>query len=149
MNRILPYLMLLLLVAACSPKIPLRTGMVNCISHDRMTITLESHSQAETQQKAARFAEINALNNLLFKGIPNSNQEKPMIANEQLAKSANTAFFERFIEGNGYQAFITTSQTLEDYEQKKIHFVKQKIIFDLTNLRNHLQSNGVTKKFGL
>ncbi len=143
---------ILINMMACTPTQQLvyqRTGMVSCTSHDRMTISLLSEGQAETLDKAVGFAERNAIENLLFKGIPNSNQEKPLIKNESMAKRDNPDFFTTFVTNRGYQEFVTNSTVEDDYLNGKIHFVKQKIVFDLTNLKKHLQAQGISRKFGL
>lgn len=137
---------------ACTPTrqmIYQRTGLVTCESHDRMTITLLSEGQAETLDKAVGFAERNAIENLLFKGIPKSNQEKPLIAHEAKTMDNNPDFLKLFIENRGYQKFVTSSAVEEDYLNGHVHFVKQRMVFDLNNLRKYLQSQGVVKKFGL
>ena len=138
--------------ATCTPTQQLvyhRTGMVTCSTHDRMTITLLAEGQAETIDKAVGLAERNAIENLLFKGIPKSNQEKPMIPNESKAKATNPDFFTTFVNDRGYEEFVISSEVADDYLSGKVHFVKQKIVFDLVNLRKYLQAQGIVRKFGI
>ena len=152
MIRKITLAILLINLIACTPTQQIlyqRTGMVSCESHDRMTITLLSEGQAETLDKAVNFAERNAVENLLFKGIPKSNQEKPLIANEAKLKENNPDFLKLFIDNRGYHQFVTSSVVEEDYLNGNVHFIKQRMVFDLTNLRKHLQSQGITKKFGI
>ncbi len=143
---------MLLIFSSCTPKMNIafqRTGMVKCLKHDRMTITLSSEGQAETTGKAINFAERNAIENLLFKGIPNSNQEKPLIENESKSLNDHSAFFEDFISNRGFQKYITSSLVADDYQNGKYHLITQNITIDLTNLRSFLVSNGILQKFGL
>ncbi len=144
--------LMLMNILACTPTQQLvyqRTGMVTCSTHDRMSITLVAEGQAETLNKAVSFAERNAIENLLFKGIPKSNQEKPLISDESKAKVENPGFFSSFVDNRGFQEFVVSSEVADDYLSGKVHFVKQKIVFDLTNLRNYLQKEGIVKKFGI
>lgn len=140
-------------IVACTPKqytaVYQRTGMVSCISHDDMTITVVAEAQAENIDKAAAFAERLAVENLLFKGIPKSNQERALVSNEAAAKQKNPAFFEDFILNKGYQAYMTESIMEDDYVNGGVHFVKQHIVFDLTNMRRYLEKNSIIGKFGI
>ena len=150
--KILSILIIVAIFAACTPQLNMlyqRSGMVKCESHDKMTITLVSEAQAETLGKAIGFAERNAIENLLFKGIPNSNQEKPMIENESKAMNENGAFLDNFLVNNGYKNYITSS-TIDDVMQGgSVRLVSQRVIVDITNLRKHLEANSIVKKFGL
>ena len=144
--------LVILFLGSCTPKMNVgyeRTGRVKCIKHDRMTITLSSEGQAESVGKAVNFAERNAIENLLFKGIPASNQEKPLIDNESVAKNKNAAFFDEFIMNRGYQQYITESLIADDYQNGSYHLITQNITVDLTNLRDFLVKEGIIKKFGL
>ena len=145
------FLFPVMFVLACSPKLNLgyeRTGMVTCDTYDKMTITLVSESQAESVRKAVDFAERNAIENLLFKGIPKSNQEKPLIANEYLAKNKHGDFLYDLIENKGYKTYVISSYIVNDITKGGVHLVTQEIKFDLTNLRRYLVSNNIIKKFG-
>lgn len=140
-----------LFVSACAPKINMsyqRTGMVTCQKHDKMTITVLSEGQAENVGKAVGFAERNAIENILFKGIPKSNQEKPLIPNEYSAKDSHGDFLFDLVENGGYKSYIMSSLIDHDFNSGGVHLVNQEIQIDLTNLRKHLESNGVVRKFG-
>ena len=88
-------LLLLLNIIACSTvNIQFqRSGAVNAVEHENSIIVLSSLAQAENINKAIYFAERNAFENLLFKGIPNTNQESPMVPNETKAMDGNATFF--------------------------------------------------------
>ncbi len=139
----------------CSPKtttnnIPYqRNGMVNCIEYDKMTITVISEGQAESKSKAITHAEVNAIENILFKGIPKSNQERPLVSNEEKAVRMNSNFFKEFIDYQGYTKYMTESLVHETFQQNGVHMVRQKITFDLMNMRNHLEQKKIIKSFGL
>ena len=87
--------------------------------------------------------------NLLFKGIPNTNQESPMVPNEYLALEDNGVILERLLVNQGYKRFIMDSYTSHSSVSRGVTFVDQVIKIDLRGLRNFLQEEGITKKFGL
>ena len=95
------------ILSGCSPQVTpfqyQRTGEVNAVNHENSIITISSQSRAETLIKAITFAERNAFENLLFKGVPNTNQESPLIENEFKALDANNAFFDRLLVQHDYK----------------------------------------------
>lgn len=144
-------LIITVFILACSPKLNIgyeRTGMVTCDKYDKMTITLISESQAASTSNGIYYAERNAIENLLFKGIPKSNQEKPLIPNEYAAKDKHADFLFDFIENRGYKSYVISSLIVNDYSNRGVHMVTEEIKIDLTNLRRYLESNQVIKKFG-
>jgi hypothetical protein len=126
-----------------------RTGKVNAISHENAIVVLNSQGKAEQPDKAVYHAERNAFENLLFKGIPNTNQESPMIPNEYQALEANGTVLERLLVNQGYKEFVMDSYTSQSSASRGVTFVDQVIKIDLRGLRNFLQEEGITKKFGL
>ncbi|KGE85258.1 MAG: hypothetical protein ACE362_06730 [Phaeodactylibacter xiamenensis] len=145
------FLVLVLLLWSCSKTIiPYeRTGKVNAISHENAIVVLSSQGQAEHLDKSVYHAERNAFENLLFKGIPNTNQESPMVPNEYLALEDNGVILERLLVNQGYKRFIMDSYTSHSSVSCGVTFVDQVIKIDLRGLRNFLQEEGITKKFGL
>ena len=149
----LTLLTLILIGSSCAPKpknIPYtRTGMVKCVGHDRQTITVESEAQAGTIGKAIAYAEINAFENILFKGIPNSNQESPLVPNEYKSTSENRGFYTAFLDNGGYASYMMSTTLSDDFESNGVHLVTQKIQIDLHRLRKNLEKIGIIKYLGL
>ncbi len=149
--RILIVMFTLLIAIGCSKTIiPYqRTGEVNAVSHENSIVVLSSQARGESLGKAAYHAERNAFENLIFKGIPNTNQESPMIPNETKAINANPSLFKQLLENQGYTKFVMDSYTNGSSNSGGVHMIEQIIKIDLKSLRNYLQAEGAAKKFGL
>lgn len=126
-----------------------RSGEVNAVNHENSIITVSSQGRAENASKAVYHAERNAFENLLFKGVPNTNQESPLIPDEIQALDANPALFERLLVNQDYRRFIMDSFTGNSTTSGGVTLIEQVVKIDLKSLRNYLQSEGITKKFGL
>ena len=126
-----------------------RSGKVVCQKYEQDVIHLRAEASAETTAKAISFAERNAIENLLFKGIPASNQEKPLVANETEAMRQNPEYFNNLINKEDYQRFVMKSEIIENVAEQKAHFVKQLISIDLNAFRTDLEQNKIVRKFGL
>lgn len=149
-----PFLFLVITIAtliSCSKTIiPYdRTGEVNAVSHENSIVVVRSQGRAENPGKAVYHAERNAFENLLFKGIPNTNQESPMIPNETAAMSKHKATLSELLANQGYVKYIMDSYTGNSSKSGGVVAVEQVIKIDLRALRNNLENEGITKKFGL
>jgi hypothetical protein len=122
-----------------------RNGQVEFAAGDKSTLTVTSRAAAATSGKAAAYAERNALENILFKGIPGSNQENPMISPEPSVKPAALA---DLING-GYSRFLMQSIYLENRGGKGGFTVLQEVKFDMQALRKYLEDNQLVRKFGM
>jgi len=143
------------LLISCAPKKKLqkidyrRTGEVKCIQYEKDIIKLESTSRASTMGEASSFAERNAIENLLFKGIPKSNAESPLIADEHESLRRNKRFYDVFIMQKEYEKFIMESSISSEAGNPGQYRVTQYIELDLKAMRKHLESNKVIRKFGI
>ena len=127
-----------------------RTGEVNAVSHENSIIVLSSQARAESVSKAVYHAERNAFENLIFKGIPNTNQESPMVPSEVKALKDNPTLFNNLLVEQGYRRYVMDSYTNNSVAVGGgVQLIDQVIKIDLKALRNYLQAEGVTKKFGL
>ena len=72
-----------------------------------------------------------------------------MIPDENQALDANGPVLKRLLMNQGYRAFIMDSYTNQSSVTRGVTFVDQVIKIDLRALRNFLQEEGITKKFGL
>ncbi|MES2797343.1 MAG: hypothetical protein V4683_15325 [Bacteroidota bacterium] len=125
-----------------------RNGKVNYISSNKGLLTLSSENVGENINKAAHFAEINALENILFKGIQGSSQEDPIISDEISAFRENNLALKSLIFENEYKLYLTESLVLETYKGNPMTVV-QKVTFDIPALRKYLEKNNIIRKFGL
>lgn len=151
--------LILVLIWSCKPgqratttakPIPFeRTAEVQFVESASNTITLISAHRAENQQTAIVYAEVNALENLLFRGIPGSNQENPMIEDENMIYKKHGDFLKRLLDQGTYRQFMIASENEYTQHFNTMTQVKQLITIDLKALRKHLESNGVVRSFGL
>lgn len=148
----------LLFFSSCAKTVPtatqqsridyVRNGKVNFITSSKGLFTVSSENTAETMNQAVYFAEINALENILFRGIQGSSQENPMISDEMTAKRENPAALRSLISENGYHIFVTESEVIEKFKGSPITVI-QRVTFDIPALRKYLEKNNIIRKFGL
>jgi hypothetical protein len=141
-----------IMLMSCSRSLSIpfeRTGEVNAVSHENSIVVLRSQGHAENRAKALYHAERNAMENLIFKGIPNTNQESPLVDNETKALGSHKSFFKNFFVDQGYKRYIMESYTSHASVNKGVSYLEQEIKIDLKSLRNALQQEGITRKFGL
>ncbi len=137
---------------SCSPKYAIsfeRTGKVNCTAYEDKVIHLSSESTASNVDQGIRFAERNAFENILFKGVPASNQEQPMIENELNALRKHPSYFEELLKQERYQRFILKSELVENHKSSGAYFITQLISIDLQALRKDLENQKVVRNFGI
>lgn len=146
------YIMIIILtIFGCSPKVVnYETSEVNFISKETNgTITLKSLGYGNNLETAVANAQIKCFDVLLFKGIPGTELNVPLIENEIVAKQNNSNYFIKFYEQNYYKSFImssTESSNLIDLKTGKKIFVDIKINFN--SLRKDLEQNHIIRKFG-
>lgn len=126
-----------------------RSGMVNLSKQQSGLLSVNSVQTAENINKAVSFAEINALENILFRGIPGSLQADPVISNEKEARVKSRQILNELIFKEGYRTFMTDSQLIARQEDKNAVTVTQEVTFDIPALRKYLEQNQVIRKFGL
>jgi len=126
-----------------------RSGMVNLSRQQNGLLSVNSVQTAENVNKAVSFAEVNALENILFRGIPGSLQADPVISNEKEAMAKSKQALNELILNEGYRTFMTDSRLTERQDSKGAVTVTQEVTFDIPALRKYLEQNGVIRKFGL
>ncbi|MFN8279154.1 MAG: hypothetical protein U0V49_02620 [Saprospiraceae bacterium] len=121
-----------------------RNGMVEFIRSEGQVITVSTKHYAKTKNILKYYCERNAMENILFRGIPNSNQTSPMMegANELDARLAE-------LLETDYIQFITNSQCVESTKSKKFYYATQIVSVDLQALRKYLEDKKIIRKFGL
>ena len=134
----------------CSPKLQPYSAEVNFLYKEAQgTITVKSTGYGKNQTEAVIDAQKNAFNVLLFKGIPGTELNVPLIENENSAKSKNVDYFKKFFEEGYYKKFMMSSS-----ESSNLIKIKggKKIIVDIkinyNSLRKDLEQNGLIRKFG-
>lgn len=116
---------------------------------DYGSITLKSVGYGKNREEAIEDAQKNALYVILFRGIPESDNNYPLVSNENEAKEANRNYFNNFETGELYKSFITDVTESSNLIKLK---GKCKIYVDLSinylALRKDLEQNSVIRKFG-
>ncbi len=141
-----------LVLASCTQKnTPLAyqpTGEVKCLEHDDRTLKLQVRSVGSTFQDAAFYADVSAFENIFYKGIPNSNQELPLLGSRNEMRG-QVGYFESFFNSGDYMKFVTEQQVVSHSESNSSHFVEKNITIDLFALRRDLEQAKIIKKFGI
>lgn len=136
---------------SCSPKVTdAYSAEVNLLNKETTgSITVKSIGYGKNHEAAVIDAQKNAINVILFKGIPGTDLNVPLVANESEAKAKYAPYFNRLLEQGNYRSFIMASN-----ESSNLISVKggKKISVDIkinfNSLRKDLEQNQVTRKFG-
>lgn len=115
------------------------------------TILLNTAGYGTLKANAIESAEINAFNNLIFRGIPGSQYQLPMVENEQKTKKEHSAYFDELLKNKKYKAFLLSTANASDLN---INLSRQKTIsinvkINVNALRRDMEQNGVIRKFGM
>ena len=145
---------LLLLLVACSPKITsYPSAEVSYLSGESSSdqVAIQARGYASKSEDVKVDAEKRAFEYLLFRGIPDSPQRAPMVADAN-ARKKHDNFFTEFFDKQGYRNYMTETTALgspvKDKEQKNYNgYVKLKI--NIRSLRRDLEQQKVIARFGL
>jgi len=125
---------------------------VNFLSESTGIISVRSIGYGKNKAEAIDNAEINAIDVLLFRGLPESTQKDPIIGiNSDEIKSKNKDYFENFYVAKQYKSFImsalpTTEDLIKNKGGKKSIAVDVKI--NVKALRMDLENKNIIRKFG-
>jgi hypothetical protein len=144
------FLITLGFLSSCSRK-SFQSAEVNFISGNEGTITMRSIGIGTYQEDAIIDAEKNALNVLLFRGLPKSNQKIALIGtNESEEKLKHKDYFYKLFDNQRYKTFIMSSIPITDLIRHKGG--KKTITIDvqinLISLRKDLEQNNLIRSFG-
>ena len=140
-------------IAACNPKMKPNTpyiAEVNFLYKDAQgTIGVKSVGYGKNNEDAIMDAQENAFNVILFKGLPGTEMNIPLVENEYEAKSRNPKYFKKFFNDQYYKTFLMSSNessNLIDLKNTKKISVDIKINYN--SLRKDLEINQIIRKFG-
>jgi hypothetical protein len=142
---------ILLLLTSCNSS-RINTGEVNYLApSEKGTILVSAAGYGTSKPDAIGNAESNAFNNLIFRGIPGSQHQLPMVQNEGEVRKQHSTYFSNLLDSGGYKTFMMTSEEQSGFvaarkNQKNI-LIKVKINVDA--LRRDMEQQGVIRKFGL
>ncbi len=128
------------------------TAQVNLVEEVRYkTLDVRSVGYGKSSNDAIRNAEINSFDILLFRGIPQSAYERPMVGTlEKDIKSDNSGYFGPFYK-NRYKSFMTHSYDAVPVQKQKggYYVAVRNVGINVLSLKSDLEANKVIRKFGL
>jgi hypothetical protein len=135
---------------SCSPKLQPYPAEVNFLYKEANgTIAVKSIGYGKNQTDAVTDAQKNAFNIILFKGLPGTELNVPLIENESEAKSKHASYFRNLFDDAYYKSFMmssTESSNLIKIKGNKKISIDVKINYN--SLRKDLEQNQVIRKFG-
>jgi hypothetical protein len=121
------------------------------VTSDKETITMRATATGASQQEALNNAEQNAVDVILFRGVPESTQKMALVgSNESAAMMENNPYFTEFYSGGRYKSFITNSTPVGGFTKlkgKQFQTIAD-VKVNFVNLRRDLEQAGVVRKFG-
>jgi hypothetical protein len=129
----------------------LQTPQVNYVSGNAGTITMRAIGSGKKQQDAIGEAEKNAINVLLFRGLPESEQKSALIgSNESEEIEKHKEYFDQFYAQKRYKTFIMSSIPVGDFAKQNGGAKSQTldVKVNLIALRTDLEQNNIIRKFG-
>jgi len=150
MKYLLSCLLGVLGFAACS-KQAYTVQSVGFVSEQNGAITIRSTEFGKTVDEAMASAECHAIELLLFRGLPESQQAVPLVGiDEATAKFRHKQYFETLLVDGRYKTFVLASIPVSDFAK---HGHSQRnmtmdVRINLTALRSDLETHGIVRKFG-
>lgn len=123
--------------------------VTNIGATEKGTVFLSSCGYGKVLDKKAYLSAVkNAFETLLFRGIPGTEFNTPLIENENSARETFKKYFEDFFEGGRYKSFLTSiheTKPVKEFKKKKACL---EIKINVVALRKDLEQNDVIRKFG-
>lgn len=120
------------------------------ISDDANSITLRCNGYGVSDADALADAGRYAVEQLLFRGVPNSNQRNPLIGtDEATARTQYKAYISDLFDKRRYLSFLTLSAPVDVGTERGKHWTVADITVNLRAVRTDLEQAGVIRKFGL
>ena len=117
------------------------------------TVSLDMTILESKVEKAVPTAQIQSIFQVLFRGVPGTNVETPLLTtNEDEWFNAFPEYFERLLnEKNGrYPSFIVSSVLLsKGKNEDKKKYVSLRICVNVNALNHDLENHGIKRRFGL
>ena len=150
MKEVILSIFILCCCGACSHQIhPVRSTGV--IAEQNGTVTIRSTGYGKSKGEAISSAEQNAIEQLLFRGMPGSQQAMPLVSiGESSAKSRYKRYFEELLTEGRHKTFILSSVPVSNFvkhDQAKRNITVD-VRINLPALRSDLESQGIIRKFG-
>lgn len=135
---------------SCSPKLQPYPAEVNFLYKEaKGTIAVKSIGYGKNQTDAVTDAQKNAFNVILFKGLPGTELNVPLIENESEAKSKHASYLKNFFDNANYKSFMMSSTESSNLiKLKGNNKISVDVKINYNSLRKNLEQNQVIRKFG-
>ena len=127
------------------------TGEVNYSGQTESgTIQVISTGYGTNKTNAQVHAEKNALEAILFRGIPGSQQSKPIIPDQETSKKLHSDYFTSLFDSDHYKIFIMESSPLTSFKKRNKQMKNLDVIIKLniTSLISELELKNIIRPFG-
>jgi hypothetical protein len=112
-------------------------------------MVVESTGYGKNQSEALVDAQITAIKVLLFKGLPGTELNVPLIENENDAKSKHNDYFQNLFQQGSYMKFIMSStESTNPIKKGGNKTITLDIKINYNSLRKDLKQNQIIRKFG-
>lgn len=143
-------LVLLFCCGACSRQShPVQS--VGVVAEQDGTVTVRSTGYGKNKGEAIDAAERNAIELLLFRGVPGSQQAMPLVSiDESSARSRYKRYFEELLDEERHKTFILSSVPVSNFvkHDQTRRNITVDVRINLPALRSDLETQGVIRKFG-
>jgi len=120
------------------------------VKEEQGTMTVRSNGFGKNEKEAIKDAQKNAFNVLLFKGLPDTELNVPLVSNEYEAKNNYKAYFDNLLENGGlFKYLMVNSSDSQPIKVKGGYSSTIVLKINYNSLRKDLEQNGVIRKFGL
>lgn len=144
------FFLVVLLFTACNSARTI-SGEVNFIAAPEPgTVLVSAGGYGPTKPQSISNAEANAFSTLIFKGLPGSQQQLPMLPDESASRKKHSEYFDQFFKG-GYKPFMMLSESQSAYAagRRGRNNITQRVKINVDALRREFEQRGITRKFGL
>lgn len=121
----------------------------HCRENNADKIVLRTTGYGNTERNAELDACRFAIEQILFRGIPDSNQHVPLIStNEQETRTRNSDYFKELFDIGRCVSFVSSAPIIESGAKSGTHWVVCDVTVNLRALRSDLENNKIIRKFG-
>ena len=152
MNTLLKYILtatVFTVCIQCKAKVITQTAEVTYLESKNEVLFLRSSGYGKSNPESLENAQRNAMEILLFRGIPGSQQPMPLVSINEKEKEDSKKYFEAFYNQGRYKTFITSIQPYTDYQSTNAgKLITVDLGVNLKSLRADLENNNIIRKFG-
>ena len=137
-------------ILGCSPRtIPYSAQVEFLYKHEHGTIGLNSTGYGKNRVHAIEDAQKNALNILIFKGVPGSEMNLPLVQNESETRSKYSEYFKTFFDRQYYKMYVVSStESSALVKSGRLKKISVDVKINYVSLRKELEQNNIIRKFG-